>query len=212
MTSGRLLALLFAAAAVCLPGRIAAGAKHEDGTSRSKTRQELIEEGRRRARALDSLSDRLESLAAAHDAGRPSGLSPQERDDLRWEAEQGVRELQDYMHRYWTADDVNRFVRGTTLLRGFVSQGAAPGAGAIGSVFDLGQFPKTIEHCYERAEAVLHREEAAYVAAVVQRAAARKKRLALAGGCAALAAGLAFWYWKASSARRPSGGKPLIKA
>ena len=170
MTAPSTTVSLFLATLLWAPSLKAAGPEAR-GQTPSETKQELIKEASRQAQEIDALYDRLKSLAAAHRSGQPSGVSPEQREELRQRTEQAAWQLEELMKRYWAADASNRAFQGARIIGKYGKKDAKPvDIATVISAFSIDEFPNEMEDAIGRAHNVLSHEYAAYEAAQRRRA------------------------------------------
>lgn len=173
------------------------------------TKPQLMERMRAEAAVLVEETQRLEGLAAAHEADAPA---PEDRLRLRREVFEHARALRRGIEDFWTFDDFDRVSRGASLVADIIKTREARDAdsgnkyvGALAKVSVHGNFPGEMWTVHNRAQTALEREAAAFDAAAERRAASWRVKLGLsviAGGlvlAGALAAYVMF------------GGRPASK-
>lgn len=160
-----------------------------------EAKRAAMERLRARTSAFEEALADLERLSADHARDRPAPPAA-DRAAVRARVERGVVELKAGMEGYWELDALERVERGSALLGGlFKGIPEDKGEGAIRSLTDLGDFPKTVESAIGRGESALRGEAAAFQAAEERRAAAARRRLWGYGAAAVGASLLAALAW-----------------
>lgn len=160
------------------------------------------------AATLTEEAQRLETLAAAHEADAPAP-APEDRLRLRREAAEHARALRRGIEDFWTFDDVDRLTRGVSVVTHIIKTretvSGKESVAALAEVAVHGKFPGEMWTAHNRAQAALQREAAAFDAAAQRRKAAFRLKL----GLSAIAGGLVLAG--ALAAYVMSGGRPTSK-